>query len=172
MADTKISQLTTLAAASVVSGDWIPIVDVSDTSMAATGTTKKLGATMALTNIANTFSAAQIFSAAVTVGAITTRTETIAQNTAVSFTPVSNLGMMIITPNFFPDVAGLIVYRAAASGFCSVLVGGGNLDATTGTLNGTTGSNGKVTVSTVSNGGVYIENRRASSIQFKLLVIG
>lgn len=44
MADTKISQLTTLAAASIVDGDWVPVVDTSDTSMAATGTTKKVDA--------------------------------------------------------------------------------------------------------------------------------
>ena len=40
MADTKISALTELTAP--VSGDWVPVVDVSDTTMAASGTTKKL----------------------------------------------------------------------------------------------------------------------------------
>ena len=41
MADLKISQLTALGA-SPADGDLIPIVDVSDTTMAASGTTKKL----------------------------------------------------------------------------------------------------------------------------------
>lgn len=43
MADLKISQLTALGA-SPADGDLIPIVDVSDTTMAASGTTKKLSA--------------------------------------------------------------------------------------------------------------------------------
>ena len=44
MADTKISALTTLADASLASGDYFVVVDVSDTSMAASGTTKKIAA--------------------------------------------------------------------------------------------------------------------------------
>src|SRR5580765_8119756 len=42
MADTKITDLTALAGASVASGDLAVVVDVSDTSMAASGTDKKL----------------------------------------------------------------------------------------------------------------------------------
>lgn len=45
MADTKISALTTLADSALVSGDYFVVVDVSDTSMAASGTTKKIAAT-------------------------------------------------------------------------------------------------------------------------------
>ena len=42
MADTKITDLTALAQSSIVIGtDVVPIVDISDTSMAASGTTKK-----------------------------------------------------------------------------------------------------------------------------------
>ena len=40
MADTKLSDLAALT--SVATGDLIPVVDVSDTSMAATGTNKKI----------------------------------------------------------------------------------------------------------------------------------
>lgn len=42
MADTKITDLTAITGANTASGDLIPIVDVSDTSMAASGTTKKI----------------------------------------------------------------------------------------------------------------------------------
>ena len=42
MADTKISGLTALTGANAVSGDLLTIVDVSDTTMAATGTNKKI----------------------------------------------------------------------------------------------------------------------------------
>lgn len=41
MADTKISDLTALAE-TPATGDLVPLVDVSDTSMAASGTTKKI----------------------------------------------------------------------------------------------------------------------------------
>lgn len=60
-AQTKISGLTALAAAPA-SGDLVAIVDVSDTTQAATGTTKKITASnlflFAFSN-ANTFTAAQ-----------------------------------------------------------------------------------------------------------------
>jgi hypothetical protein len=40
--DTKISSLTALTGANTASGDLIPIVDVSDTTQASTGTTKSI----------------------------------------------------------------------------------------------------------------------------------
>ena len=49
MADSRISELTALAAAPA-SGDLVEIVDVSDTSMAATGTNKKITAANLLAN--------------------------------------------------------------------------------------------------------------------------
>ena len=42
MPDQKISALASLAAGSVVPGDLLEIVDVSDTTMAATGTNKQI----------------------------------------------------------------------------------------------------------------------------------
>lgn len=55
MADLKITQLTTLAAIPA-SGDWLPIVDVSDTTMSAGGTTKKIAASRFVnTNADKTF---------------------------------------------------------------------------------------------------------------------
>lgn len=44
MADAKITDLSALAGASIADGDVVAIVDVSDTSMAASGTTKKSSA--------------------------------------------------------------------------------------------------------------------------------
>lgn len=42
MADTKITDLGALTGANAADGDSVPVVDVSDTSMAASGTTKKM----------------------------------------------------------------------------------------------------------------------------------
>jgi len=63
MADSKLSALATLATSAIAAGDLIPIVDVSDTSMAASGTNKVIDATnVAVVNKANTFTAAQTIS--------------------------------------------------------------------------------------------------------------
>lgn len=60
MADTKISALTSLGAVPA-SGDYFPIVDVSDTSQAASGTTKKITASyFSFLAQSQTFSAAQV----------------------------------------------------------------------------------------------------------------
>ena len=56
MAKTKISALTTLADGSIAIGDLIPIVDVSDTSQAASGTTKKVTITSLASAVATAFS--------------------------------------------------------------------------------------------------------------------
>lgn len=55
MSDLKITQLTTLAAVPD-NADWLPIVDVSDTTMSASGTTKKIAASRFVnTNADKTF---------------------------------------------------------------------------------------------------------------------
>lgn len=52
MSDLKITQLTTLAAVPD-NADWLPIVDVSDTTMSASGTTKKIAASRFVNTNAN-----------------------------------------------------------------------------------------------------------------------
>lgn len=65
MADTKISGLNELAVGNLASGDWIPIVDVSDSSMAASGTTKKLAASAVVQTANNqTIAGTKTFSSA------------------------------------------------------------------------------------------------------------
>ena len=56
MAKTKISALTTLADGSIAIGDLIPIVDIDDTSQAASGTTKKVTITSLASAVATAFS--------------------------------------------------------------------------------------------------------------------
>lgn len=62
MADTRITDLTALAGASVASTDQLVIVDVSDTTMAASGTDKKITAT-------------ELATAVTTLGSLATDTE-------------------------------------------------------------------------------------------------
>jgi hypothetical protein len=65
------------------------------------------------------------------------------------------------------STAGRILYNAQSGSptatECYLLGGGGNLEATTGALAGTTGTNGKTTVSAHSDGKVYVESRKGTS---------
>ena len=56
MAKTKITALTELTDTNIAIGDLIPIVDISDTSQAASGTTKKVTITSLATAVATAFS--------------------------------------------------------------------------------------------------------------------
>jgi len=42
VARTKTTEMSTITAAQLADGDWVPVVDVSDTTMSSTGTNKKL----------------------------------------------------------------------------------------------------------------------------------
>lgn len=76
MADTKISALTALTGANVAVGDKIPIVDVSDTTMAASGTTKQM-------TFAELKVALGIYNAALASDATTNSTTTAAKITSL-----------------------------------------------------------------------------------------
>jgi hypothetical protein len=97
-------------------------------------------------------------------------TFTIAQNTAVSFTPPSTVGMVQTFAQSLAlgdPVTAIFAYRADALGYTELLAKGG----TTGpsdvavlqltALTGTTGSAGKFTYSAHTDGKIYIENRRS-----------
>lgn len=78
MANSKISALTALASSSVSSGDVLPIVDVSDTTQAATGTTKKLDASsIFFKDVSGTVSAATTYNSSVTFSGTVTASNTV-----------------------------------------------------------------------------------------------
>jgi len=64
MADKKISSLTAITGVQLAGGDLIPVVDVDDTTMAASGTNKKITVTEFLTKVGTTFVDAADFTAA------------------------------------------------------------------------------------------------------------
>lgn len=71
MADSKISALDELVTSQIASGDWIPIVDVSDTSMAASGTNKKIDANnVAVINKEQTYTARPTFADSITTNRV------------------------------------------------------------------------------------------------------
>lgn len=64
MADKKISGLTAITGVQLAGGDLIPVVDVDDTTMAASGTNKRITVTEFLTKVGTTFVDAADFTAA------------------------------------------------------------------------------------------------------------
>lgn len=82
-----------------------------------------------------------------------------ADDSAISFTPTSDNGFMFIGSATNSGYYGFITYRAAATCWCTLGVGNAAIIATTGALTGTTGTDGKLTVATETDGKIYIENR-------------
>lgn len=84
-------------------------------------------------------------------------------DTAVSFTPLRNYGLMTIT-----SLESLLQnhwrYRANVVPQCALFLTSSNSAATTGALTGTTGADGSFTVSAHTDGKVYLENRRGAEI--------
>jgi len=107
MADTKITALTALTAADPAN-DVIPIVDVSDTTMAASGTTKKIS----VNNILGASGTATLASATIT-GDLTVDTSTLKVDSTNN-----RVGIVNATPSFTLDVNG------AGSSMCARISSG------------------------------------------------
>jgi len=119
-------------------------------------------------------SQANSFATTLTAACVNTFTPTINDQTFASFTPAGGgaAGVLIIGANNDNSCAALISYRAAAAGnYCVGIALGGNVNVATTALTGTTGTNGKLTVSAASDGKIYIENRRGTNLIFKVLLV-
>ena len=103
MADTKITALTALTAADPAN-DVIPIVDVSDTTMAASGTTKKIS----VNNILGASGTATLASATIT-GAATV-------GTTLGVTGVSTLASAVVTGALTSGTTTLVAHAAGYTG--------------------------------------------------------
>jgi hypothetical protein len=133
MADTKITALTALTAADPAN-DVIPIVDVSDTTMAASGTTKKIS----VNNILGASGTATLASATIT-GALTVDTTTLVAN-AAGYT--DKVGIGTATPDATLDVTSA---GTASTYTVSAVIQDGTYPASgypTLELNGFIGGNG------------------------------
>lgn len=104
---------------------------------------------------------------------------TIADDAAASVTPSRQGGMLAVMCNASTTapVSGMsaMVYFDVGSGAATVKESttiGGTVDTTTGALTGTTGTDGRVTVSAHTDGTVYIENRTGVSRTFRVSFLG
>lgn len=91
------------------------------------------------------------------------RTFTIADDAAVSFTPINAQGVMTLASatNLLNNV---IRYEADLSPQCALFLATAATAATTGALTGTTGTDGAFTISAHTDGRVYLENRRGAAV--------
>lgn len=97
----------------------------------------------------------------------------ISDDTAISFTPINVYGALLIHLRTSGKLAdGLVAYRTDSSPATRIIVGLADLQVTTGVLSGTTGTDGKMTISTHTNGMIYIENRLGTSISLTYVQLG
>jgi len=88
------------------------------------------------------------------------RNYTAVNNTVQVITPPKTEGIITIMCNNFGQFSGTVMYRAEPSGAYAIIQGGGaDFEATTGVLDGTTGTTNKLTISAAIDGKLYIENR-------------
>lgn len=134
------------------------------------------GATVPLLSTANTWTTDQTFSGVATSTHFNTGTLTIADDTATSFTPAALGGMIFVTATGAGTVfMGSALFRAASGGNSSMVAGtkGANFDVTTtdGTLAGTTGTDGNITIRATTSA-IYVENRSGASRTLTYTIIG
>lgn len=97
----------------------------------------------------------------------------IADDAAVSFTPLKTEGKVEILASAGLSFAGNALYRAEAVDETYIVGAGGadfEVSVTGGALNGTTGTDGKVTVSANTDNQIYIENRSGGTSTFHVKV--
>ena len=83
---------------------------------------------------------------------------------ATNIVPKSNKGFLIIRALAI-NTGALISFDAmTGTAYCSIIASSGSIETRTGALSGTTGTDGKLTVSAHTDGKIYLENRLGSTI--------
>ena len=161
-----MAAITDLAAASSVAATDNLVINQSGTDRRVTANK------FAVLGLANTFTALQV------IPRIQSRSlGAIPDDGVVSFTPTGSNGIIVLLGNNLATCSGMIMYRCGSGSQCAILAASaGTLLATVvdQALTGTTGVDGKVTISANgSDGKIYIENRRgASNTSYTILEIG
>ena len=142
MADSKITALTSISTSSDPANDPLVIVDVSDTSMAATGTTKKVTLNQLLACSPTATLASATITGAATVGTTlgVTGVSTFAAGTALlpALTTTGDTNTGIYYPaadTFAVTTGGTERYRVDSAGNCGIGVTPSASDGTLRTLN-------------------------------------
>jgi len=99
----------------------------------------------------------------------------LADDAAMSVVPPAQLGMVFIQPRgtTYAEIVGIGVYRCTSTNvFRKTIFAGEKFVMTTGALAGTTGTDGKFTVSCHSDGKIYFENRLGIAVSFTYIFMG
>lgn len=109
-------------------------------------------------------------------GTISGSIYTINDDTAISFTPPVDIGLLFIVGRHtnYDHLSGICTFRTMATNATYPLAAGSGFEVTAGAaLTGTTGTDGKLTVSAYSGDGkVYIENRSGGTVSISVNIIG
>ena len=97
------------------------------------------------------------------------RTFTLADDTAISFTPLMPQGVVSIR-SAANLVTNMWTYEVDSTPNCKMAFDNTQSGASTVALTGTTGSDGNFTVSAVADGKIYIENRKGSAITITVTI--
>ena len=109
------------------------------------------------------------------VGSFKGTTTALADDGATSFTPNNTLGVILIYGRAVGYSAefGIVSWRVESTNFAQIIVGGTDLEVSTSALTGTTGTDGKLTVSADhTTGKIYIENRMGASRSYGYVLFG
>lgn len=95
----------------------------------------------------------------------------LADDAAVSITPPVSQGFFLIRKAGGSNGGALVAFDAVATPYTVLIAGTAIMAATTGALTGTTGTDGKITISAHSDGKLYIENRFGATIYLSYQVL-
>lgn len=89
------------------------------------------------------------------------------------FAPPFSAGLLAVQGGSDTTVAALLEYKCQAGAVSLSDIGtrGANLNLTTGILYGTTGTDGKLTISVHTDGNIYVENRRGGTRNIRLVLL-
>lgn len=98
----------------------------------------------------------------------------LSDDAATSFSPGVDHSIVFVIGDNFAAANGMaaIWNESSGSSYGYVITTITALEATTGVLSGTTGTDGKITISGHTDGKIYLENRRGGSFRGLLLVVG
>lgn len=101
---------------------------------------------------------------------------TMNDDTAIILTPqlTTPIGIVLINARStgYQQIFGMAQYRSLTTVFCTSMFGGTAFAVSTGILSGTTGTDGKLTVSPHTDGKLYVENRFGSAVSIAVTLLG
>ena len=124
----------------------------------------KLANTTPTTAGLNLLSATNVSAQRNLLGISFTLLATLNDDTATSFSPVNKQGFLLY--RILATTMGAVISFDAVTGkaYCFMIAGHSSIETRTGVLSGTTGTDGKITISAHTDGKIYVENRLGTTI--------